>query len=202
MGDWFCSELNMKLTELWLRAQPCEKESQQQQLWLTRKLKRASWFSSVTHSQKHSFSKPRRTLKNKIKSIICLCALRWFVTVADSVAGGGEAGRGFRMPQAVCVLPHAHDGQLPVPEPLHGTSRRALRLSTGFPAEQPHHRASRGLVWLRDPGDDGGCYQCCTLKWLSAFYLNPSIPLVSLNCSAGALALRQQHHVDWGRSVQ
>lgn len=36
--------------------------------------------------------------------------------MADFVAGGGEARRGGGMSQAVRVLPHAHDGQLPVPE--------------------------------------------------------------------------------------
>lgn len=46
--------------------------------------------------------------------------------MADSLAGGGEAGRGGRMPQVVRVLPHAHDGQLPVPEPHHSAGRRAL----------------------------------------------------------------------------
>lgn len=46
--------------------------------------------------------------------------------MADSVAGGGEAGRGVSMPQAVCVLPHAHDGQLPVAEPHHSAGRCAV----------------------------------------------------------------------------
>lgn len=73
--------------------------------------------------------------------------------MVDSVAGGGEARRGFCMSQAVCVLPYAHDGQLPVPEPYHGSSWSTLRLPTSLPAEQPHHRASHRLLWLRDAGE-------------------------------------------------
>lgn len=46
--------------------------------------------------------------------------------MADFVAGGDEAERGGSMPQAVCVLPHAHDGQLPVPESHHSAGRCAL----------------------------------------------------------------------------
>lgn len=72
--------------------------------------------------------------------------------MAGPVAGGVEARRGGSMSQAVCVLPYAHDGQLPVPEPHHSTGWRAIRLATCFLAEQPHHRASRRLFWLRDTG--------------------------------------------------
>lgn len=46
--------------------------------------------------------------------------------MADSVAGGVEARRGGSMPQAVCVLPYAHDGQLPVPEPHHSADWCAI----------------------------------------------------------------------------
>lgn len=56
------------------------------------------------------------------------------------------------MSQVVCVLPYAHDGQLPVPEPHHSAGWCAIRLATCFLAEQPHHRASRRLFWLRDTG--------------------------------------------------
>lgn len=68
--------------------------------------------------------------------------------MADSVAGGGEARRGESMPQIVRVLPYAHDGQLPVAEPHHRSSRCPLQLTARFPAEQPHHRASHRLLWL------------------------------------------------------
>lgn len=64
---------------------------------------------------------------------------RWALSLAGSVAGGAEARRGGSMSQAVCVLPYAYDGQLPVPEPLHRTGWRAVRLAAGFSAEQPHH---------------------------------------------------------------
>lgn len=73
--------------------------------------------------------------------------------MADSVAGGSEAGWGHSMPQAVCVLPYAHDGQLPVPEPHHSAGWCALQLTTCFPPEQPHHRASRRLFWLWDTSE-------------------------------------------------
>lgn len=66
---------------------------------------------------------------------------RWTVSMADSVAGGGEARQGGSMSQIVCVLPYAHDGQLPVPEPHHSAGWCAVWLATRFPAEQPHHRA-------------------------------------------------------------
>lgn len=46
--------------------------------------------------------------------------------MADTVAGGGEAGRGDSVPQALCLLPLAHDGQLPVPEPHHSSLRCPL----------------------------------------------------------------------------
>lgn len=46
--------------------------------------------------------------------------------MANFVAGGGEAGRGVSMPKAVRVLPNAHDGQLPVPEPHHSAGRCAV----------------------------------------------------------------------------
>lgn len=68
--------------------------------------------------------------------------------MADSVAGGGEARWGESVPQIVRVLPYAHDGQLPVTEPHHSPSWCALQLAARFPAEQSHHRASHGLLWL------------------------------------------------------
>lgn len=46
--------------------------------------------------------------------------------MADSVAGGGEAGRGVGMPSTVCVLPYAHDGQLSVSEHHHSAGRCAI----------------------------------------------------------------------------
>lgn len=52
--------------------------------------------------------------------------LRWIHSVVGSVAGGGEARGGQRMPQAVRVLPHAHDGQLPVPELDHSAGWSAV----------------------------------------------------------------------------
>lgn len=68
--------------------------------------------------------------------------------MAGSVAGGGEARRGESMPQVVCVLPYAHDGQLPVAEHHHSSSRGPLQLTARVPAEQPHHGAPHGLLRL------------------------------------------------------
>lgn len=68
--------------------------------------------------------------------------------MADLVAGGGETQQCGCMPQALCVLPFTHDSQLPVPEPHHGSDRRALRLSTCVPAKQSYHRAPCGFFWL------------------------------------------------------
>lgn len=79
-------------------------------------------------------------------SLLSVC--RWPVSMADSVAGGGEARRGESMSQIVCVLPYAHDGQLPVAEPHHSSSRGPLQLTARVPAEQPHHRASDRLLRL------------------------------------------------------
>lgn len=61
--------------------------------------------------------------------------------MAGAVVGGGEAGRSRGLSEAVCVLPHAHDGQLPVPKLHLRARRRALRLPARLPAEQPHHGA-------------------------------------------------------------
>lgn len=119
--------------------------------------------------------------------------------MAGPVAGGVEARRGGSMSQAVCVLPYAHDGQLPVPEPHHSAGWSAIRLATCFLAEQPHHRASRRLFWLRDTGKKKITMSRILLKSfasLSLFWI-----FISPSCT-GALAIWQQHHMDRIRSLQ
>lgn len=100
--------------------------------------------------------------------------------MADSVAGGGEAGWGHSMPQAVRVLPYAHDGQLPVPEPHHSAGRCALQLTTCFPPEQPHHRASRRLFWLWDTSEQSD--NTIKIMGRNVFFLSHAIILIFLCC--------------------
>lgn len=87
-------------------------------------------------------------LQNVVSDGCLLSVCRWTVSMAGSVAGGGEARRGESMPQAVCVLPYAHDGQLPVAEHHHSSGWRPLQLAARFPAEQPHHGVTHRLLRL------------------------------------------------------
>lgn len=59
------------------------------------------------------------------------------------------------MSEAVCVLPHTLDGQLPVSELHFRPGGRALRFPARLLAEQPHHRTQGGLLRLRDTGKPG-----------------------------------------------
>lgn len=87
-------------------------------------------------------------LKTLFPNSYLLSVCRWTVSMAGSVAGGGEARRGESMPQVVCLLPYAHDGQLPVAEHHHSSGWCPLQLAARFPAEQPHHRVTHGLLRL------------------------------------------------------
>lgn len=108
--------------------------------------------------------------------------------MADSVAGGGEARRGGSMPQIVCLLPYAHDGQLPVAEPHHSSSWCPLQLAARFPAEQPHHRASHRLLRLWDAGKKKPKTSAFFSTWV--FFLEFSslvfLPLVRRCCGCMA----------------
>lgn len=136
----------------------------------------------------------------ELTSSVSVSLSRWTVFVAGSLAGGGEARRGVGMPQAVCVLPHAHDGQLPIPEHHHSAGWCAIWLTTCFPAEQPHHRASRRLFWLRDTGKMNS--PAIFAGILNSLLFLLSHPTIFSPFCAGALAVWQQYHMDRGRSLQ